>query len=301
VGLNTLRTQEILDESYVSLELYLFRDEQLLTVEGSDTYLYAASNGQRLGVGQPIGTAYSAGTAATVDPMLQQKLNAYGRRIRLMQTLGGIGTPSDVRDTAAEVDRDYLGLLDALEKGDLSAVDGYAVGMQDGINRYDILTGNLGDMSLPGLEAERDALVAGLPVVAELTAEQSGYFYYTCDGYEGSFHSAAALNMTPAEFFALTEQAAAGDDRHRRKLSRRGDVGHRDKQYLGDGQPVCHRKDAKGKGNGQIADTDGQSVQNALSECVVLHIGKRQAAFSPSFVMIFRQQMVPPPISRSPS
>jgi hypothetical protein len=208
VGLNTLRTQEILDESYVSLELYLFRDEQILTAEGSDTYLYAVSDGRRVGVGQPIGKAYAAGEAAAADPLLQQKLNAYGQRIRLMQTLGGIGTPSDVRDTAAEVDRDYLGLLDALEKGDLSAVDGYAVGMQDGINRYDILTGNLGDMSLPGLEAERDALVAGLPVVAELTAQQSGYFYYTCDGYEGVFDGGRAMTMTPADFRALTGQTA---------------------------------------------------------------------------------------------
>ena len=37
VGLNTLRTQEILDETYVRLELYVFRDEQPLYAEGSNT------------------------------------------------------------------------------------------------------------------------------------------------------------------------------------------------------------------------------------------------------------------------
>ena len=55
VGLNTLRTQEIVDESYVQLELYVFRHEEILAVEGSDTYLYDVANGERVGAarGQP--------------------------------------------------------------------------------------------------------------------------------------------------------------------------------------------------------------------------------------------------------
>ena len=208
VGLNTLRTQEIRDESYVRLELYLFRDEQLITLEGSDTYLYDVPDGGRVGVGRPIGTAYAVGDAAAARA-LQPTLNAYGQRMALLRSMGGQGTPADARAAAEAVDRDYLRLLEAAERGDLSAVSGYAVGMQDGLGRYDILTGVTGGESLAALEAERAALVAGLPTVGLVTAEQSGYFYYDCDGYEGTFHSAAALNMTSDEFFELTEQAAA--------------------------------------------------------------------------------------------
>ena len=64
VGLNTLRTQEITDESYVSLELYIFRDEQPLYAEGSNLYLYDVGNGERVGVGHALGTAYQIGRAS---------------------------------------------------------------------------------------------------------------------------------------------------------------------------------------------------------------------------------------------
>ena len=108
VGLNTLRTQEILDKSYVSLELYLFRDEQPLYAEGSNLYLYDIGNGERVGVGGSLGTAYRAEEGAAD---LQLRLNGYGERIALLRELGGTGTPADARDTADAVDRDYLGLL----------------------------------------------------------------------------------------------------------------------------------------------------------------------------------------------
>lgn len=208
VGLNTLRTQEILDESYVELEFYIFRDEQPLYAEGSDAYLYTVPNGGRVGVGHPLGTAYAIGDAEAAAE-LQQKLNAYGAQIALLQALGGLGTPADARDAADAVDRDYLNLLEAAGKGDLSAVEGYMSSMQDGIGRYDILTGATGNQSLAVLEQERAALVAGLPSLANMTTDRSGYFYYDCDGYESIFAYDAPLTMTPADFRALTEQSAA--------------------------------------------------------------------------------------------
>ena len=204
VGLNTLRTQEILDETYVRLELYVFRDEQPLYAEGSNTYLYDVRDGERVGVGQSIGTAYRA-----EDPAgLQAKLNGYGDRIALFRELGGLGTPADARDTAEAVDRDYLGLLEAAGRGDLSAVSGYADSMLDGISRYDILTGAAGGQSLSSLKAERDALVSGLTRVSAMSTDRSGYFYYDCDGYESIFDYASAMTMTPAEFRDMTSREA---------------------------------------------------------------------------------------------
>jgi hypothetical protein len=207
VGLNTLRTQEILDESYVRLELYVFRDEKILESEGSDTYLYGVGNGERVGVGAALGTAYRAGDPA-VAADLQKRLNAYAERISIRERIGGLGTPADARDAADAVDRDYLGLLEASGKGDLSAVAGYADSMQDGLGRYDVITGAAGSQSLSALRAERDALVAGLTPISAMSTERSGYFYYGCDGYESVFDYASALTMTPDEFRAMTARSA---------------------------------------------------------------------------------------------
>lgn len=207
VGINTLRTQEILDESYVRLELYIFRDESPLYVEGSDTYLYDVGDGERVGVGQSLGTAYTAGDAALAAD-LQTRLNAYGDRMALLRKIGGMGTPADAREAANAVDADYLRLLEAAGRGDLSAVEGLAASMQDGMGRYDILTGASGTLSLRELEAQRAALVAGLTRVQPMKTDRSGYFYYQCDGYEAIFDYASALTVTPEEFRTLTEQSA---------------------------------------------------------------------------------------------
>ena len=208
VGLNTLRTQEILDETYVRLELYVFRDEQPLYAEGSNTYLYDVRDGERVGVGQSIGTAYRAEDSAAAAE-LQAKLNGYGDRISLLRELGGLGTPADARDTADAVDRDYLGLLAAAGKGDLSAVSGYADSMLDGLGRYDVITGASGSQSVAALVAERAAMVEGLTRISPMSTDRSGYFYYQCDGYESVFDYAAAMHMTPAEFRELTARQAS--------------------------------------------------------------------------------------------
>ncbi len=209
VGLNTLRTQEIMDETYVQLELYLFRDEQVLYAEGGDTCLYGVQDGAKVGVGAAIGTAYAVGDEAAAAA-LQQQLNTYSDRIALLREIGGLGTPADARAEAEAIDRYYLGLLQAAGQGNLAAVDGFADKMLTGIGRYDILTGAAGDAGMIGtLQAEQAALVANFSQVAHITADRGGYFYYEADGYESVFPYAAAMTMTPEEFRIMTEQAAA--------------------------------------------------------------------------------------------
>lgn len=208
VGLNTLRTQKIVDDSYVRLELYLFRDEQLLYAEGSDVCLYTVRDGERVGVGDSFGTAYAVGDGAMAAD-LQERLNAYGDRIALLEEIGGLGTPADARAEADAVNKRYLGLLNAVSRGDLAAVEGYADGMLDGIGRYDILTGATGDgATVASLEAERAALMAGATAVGNLTTDRSGYFYYEADGFESVFDYSTVMTMTAAEFFTMTEQSA---------------------------------------------------------------------------------------------
>ena len=192
----------------MSLELYIFREETPLAVEGSDVYLYAVEDGERVGVAQTVGTPYRVG-----DPLvateLQTKLNAYGDRVSLLRKLGGTGTPADARDAAEDVDRAYRELLNAAVSGDLSAVSGYADAMQNGIGRYDILTG-AASQSISSLEAQRQALLAGYAALSPMTVTRSGYFYYTCDGYESLFAYDMAKTMTPSEFRELTTLSAQG-------------------------------------------------------------------------------------------
>ena len=210
-GLSTLRTQEIVDVSYVELELYLFRDETVVTVEGGDVAAYNVANGERVGVGTSLGTAYAAGEMdATAIKALQTRLNANASRLALLSSVGGLGTPADARAEAEAVDRYYLGLLDAAERGDLAAVNGFAGQMQDGIGRYDVLTGSgSGTDIAASIRAEQQKLLGELALVSDFSTDRSGYFYHEVDGYEAVFPYGEAMTMTPEAFRAMTGSAAA--------------------------------------------------------------------------------------------
>ena len=210
-GLSTLRTQEILDVSYVEMELYLFRDEAVVSVAGGDVAAYNVANGERVGVGTSLGTAYAAGGMdATAIKALQTRLNANASRLALLSSVGGLGTPGDARAEAEAVDRYYLGLLDAADRGDLAAAGGFAGQMLDGMGRYDILTGNKGSADIAAtLRAERQSLLSELVSVSDFSTDRSGYFYHEVDGYEAVFPYGEVMTMTPEAFRAMTASEAA--------------------------------------------------------------------------------------------
>ncbi len=203
VGLSTLRTQEILDRSYVRLELYTFRNETLVTAPGATICRYDVMDGKKVGVGAALGTAY----AAPVDQAsaIQAALNVYADRLDLLSRADGTGTPADVREAAESADRRYLALLASAERGNVAGALDYADRMLDDLARYDILTGASDRDTAAAIRTARDALLADFSPVAELIAETSGHFYYGADGYESVFPYAEALTVTPEGFRAMTD------------------------------------------------------------------------------------------------
>ena len=203
VGLSTLRTQEILDRSFVRLELYTFRNEILLTAPGATVCCYDVTDGEKVGVGRTLGTAYEA--PADKAPAIQAALHVYADRLALLSRIDGTGTPAEVREAAEAADRHYLALLTAAERGNMAAALDYADLMLDDLGRYDILTGAANGDTAAAIRAARDALLAEFSPVAELTADTSGHFYYQTDGYESVFPYGEAMTMTAVRFRAMIE------------------------------------------------------------------------------------------------
>ena len=208
VGMTTLRTQEITETSYVRMELYLFRDERPVTVDGN-VYAYEVTDGEKVSVGQTLAGVYTASEGTDVAT-LQARLDTYAARMALALAAKGGDTLSDALALSDAVDRTYLDLLAAAEGGGLSGVHGYADRMLEQINRYQAMTGTVqGTAVTPeGLKAERDGWTAGLAAGQTLTAAEGGYFYYHTDGYESVFDYGAVMTMTPDEFSAMTAAAA---------------------------------------------------------------------------------------------
>ena len=208
MGLNTLRTQEINESSYARMDLYVFRDEMPVTVNGN-LFAYDVRDGQRIGVGDTVAQAYTVSdTAAAADK--QAWLNLYADRLSLAHTMAQGGVLSDIKQQAALMDNAYLQMLRSTDKGDMAGTFGYADVLLDSMDRYYALTvgGEDASRTASGLAAARTELLSGLAVTDTVVADRSGYFYYHTDGYESLFDYDAAMTMTPSDFLALTDAEA---------------------------------------------------------------------------------------------
>lgn len=208
VGLDTIRTQELQETSYVRLNLYTFRDEVILTSEG-DAFAYAVPDGGRVGVGDDLATAYDVPNGQNVADMREQLKQLSSRIFALQNPIGG-DAPSDKAALTAAIDVTYTAYLDAVAKGNLQDANAYADAMAQYLNDYNALMRGDGAISdtLKSLQATQTALAGGLSSLGNIQTPNSGYFYYDIDGFETHFTSQTALNMTPIEFLTLASAKA---------------------------------------------------------------------------------------------
>ena len=205
VGLNTLRTQEIDDVSYISLEMYLFRDEAVITSEGN-LFLHRVGNGDRVGVGDVLFESYDSPASEAELSACQTALDTTVLQMSLLQKADRQGTLADAKDISEKLDADYLAYLASTDAGNLGAALDYADRMLEGLDRYAVLTstGVSGALTIDQVKASQVELLAGATKISEITTDRSGYFYHASDGYETIFDYAAVMTMTPADFKTIT-------------------------------------------------------------------------------------------------
>lgn len=206
VGLDTLRTQEITEESYVSLDLFVFRDEEVLPSQG-DLYQYHVYDGERVGVGDVIATAYGAdGDLSEVQALLR----LYAQRIGLAERSSDNTTPENLQTVKDEIDRAYIALLTSAEQGQMGHTADAAEKVKARLAEYAALVSQVQDSAegVDDLKQAMASLVADYPVKGQITAAKSCYYYYDTDGYELLFDSERVMTMTPEEFLTLTESSA---------------------------------------------------------------------------------------------
>ena len=211
-GLNTLRTQEVTDVSYATLELYLFRDEAVLTAPGGgNVFAYRVQDGEKVAAGTLLWdgyTTFDSQQAAT----LQAQLNLYGERLARLDGFFSQGTAAltDAKSAKDRIESDYRGVLASVSGGDLRAMAGYSEQMLAAMDRYSMLIGSGGGAAVQRetLTAAREALLQGLTAAGSLQTDQAGWFYYDTDGYESVFSYSDVMTVTPADFRRMTGASA---------------------------------------------------------------------------------------------
>ena len=211
-GVPTLRTQTITDRSYLQMDVYLFRDETVLVTDRSDgVFVYQVGDGEKVGVGDTLAHVYAADLGTAERLTLQQSLNGYSEQIALFKKHQGAGNQTDAKHALDSVDRQYMGMLSAMDKGQLGMADGYAEQMAEDLNRYQVLTGmsESTGSTVGRLTAEQTALVAGCARLGDAVTDDGGYFYYEVDGYEARFPYESVMTMTASEFLSMTEESGS--------------------------------------------------------------------------------------------
>ena len=209
-GAQTLRTQVITDRSYLQLDLYVFRDETVLTADQPKLFVYQTDDGEKVGAGDTLSQVYTTDEGEAGRSARQAALNDCGAQLERLYRSNRTPTPTDVEEALQTVDRQYVGMLSAADRGQMSVANGFAAGLTESLGRYQGLIGtaeNVGD-ARDRLLSEQQALLDGCVREGDATTDVGGYFYHSTDGYESVFPYGSVMTMTPAEFQNMTESVA---------------------------------------------------------------------------------------------
>ena len=178
----------------VSANGYVFRDETLLTVDNTGVVDYATANGSKVAQGDKIADVYEG------NALFRETVVLLDRQIAILEKSSLGSEPLDygaLRSEANAIYNKITGLLAAGEYGELSA---QMESMMVALNRMSAMKGDAEEIeqTLEYLKRERERLFGGS--CESGYAPFSGYFYYSADGYEKYFTTAAAQSLSEQSF-----------------------------------------------------------------------------------------------------
>ncbi len=189
---------------------YLFRDEEVLTVESAGLVDPQVPNATKVSRGVPVAKVYSAegDLAAT-----QQRLTIVNRQIALLEEsklpLGSsVSRASEYRKAAERI---YLTLRRQVSAGFYLGISGASDDFFIECNKIASLleAGSGADDLLKAYREEKEALLSGTPI-SVVPDGSSGYYYSPSevDGYEGAFTFERLEGLTMASLEALALSGA---------------------------------------------------------------------------------------------
>ncbi len=188
---------------------YIFRYETPVASDFLGTVNYNVADGEKVKLGQLAATVYEHGS----EKKLTSQMVEIDRMIELLSrsNISDNVSVSDPQSVDDEIQKHITTLIKNKREGNYSAASDLGTELLISLNRRELIVSSKTsyDEQIALLRSER-ALLA-----AQLTGEnkpvyvaQSGYFYYSCDGYEKLFDPDLLDGMTTADFDALVSETA---------------------------------------------------------------------------------------------
>ena len=191
---------------YEAAEGYIFRNESVMSSQYTGTVNYNVSNGEKSPKGGCVATVYEGGQ----DQALTAGMVEIDARIALLESsnIKDNMAISDTKATDDEISQYINSIFMAKRQDNYTLASSSSDGLLISLNRRElIVTDRVSfDSEIARLRAERAALASALVGRSEsIYMEQSGYFYYECDGYENIFLPELLSNMTPSALASLVQ------------------------------------------------------------------------------------------------
>ena len=214
--LSTLPAQEITDYTILSAEVYVFRDEQVITSESPAPVQYLYSNGERVPRDAVYAvTHYKADATPEQVSALQMQLDDIGEQIALLESSDKAGSLiTSLKQNQESVKQSYYRVLEDLAAGTYKNALSESRELLSFMSTYGMLTGtHSSSQMIAALGLQRQALLDGWGGTrVSYQTEFSTNFEHKCDGYEGVFDYSGVMDMTAEEFYAMTEQVPASTE-----------------------------------------------------------------------------------------
>lgn len=205
-SLSLVKTQYVTDESYLSLNGYVYRNEEV--IESSENVLadFLVRDGEKIPVGKEYMTLYKTNISSDDErERMQNELDMLSFVIdSISEGLYDNLRVQDIDKISTSLDASYYSFISALGKDNYSLAENNGEKMLEFLNKYQIVTGKLDSLedSAKALSAEKQGIIdtysVGNGTVRK--SNRSGYVYRDVDGYEQVFSYADVMNMSVSEF-----------------------------------------------------------------------------------------------------
>ncbi len=178
----TVYEQKVLDT--VDAEMFIIRDEMLLSSESSGVIVPIASNGERVSRGSEIAAIFPSEASAnnyTKLGALNAKLESY-MKINSQLRLANL----DINKLTGEINSDYFSLMDSVYYNDYSSLEEDEISFAEKLSRKQISLDEEVDCTgkIAELQNEISTVKAAAVPQRIISAETSGYYVSKPDGYE---------------------------------------------------------------------------------------------------------------------
>lgn len=182
----------------VDAKMYIIRDETVLTTDNSGVTVQLADNGERVSKGSSIAAVFADESSAknyVEANSLKNKLEVY-KSIDSQLKLANI----DMDKLSAEIDAEYMNIINDAYNNSYSSLEDCKLAFSEKISRKQVSLEQPVDCSekIASLTSKITSLESSANAKSIITAESSGYYVGSPDGYENVLTVDSLDKLTPA-------------------------------------------------------------------------------------------------------